>query len=886
MIKKLTTQFLQWFCHPDFYDEIQGDLEEIFQRNLAQGNNYAQRKYLLQVLGLFRLSLMRPFFQSSLINIGMFRSNLKISIRILLRQKFYSAINVFGLAIGMGVCLLIYQYIQFELSYDQFHKEGELIYRITQTVSKNGEVTAKGIDVTHGLATSIKESIPEVKEVVRINPLNFGLIAINEENNERHQEDNIWYVDDNFLELFSFPLKFGSKELVLKGMHNIVLTEKLAQKYFGNINPVGKELRISGGVLTSNFIVTGVLEKLPENTHLQFDLLMPMQFVLKHWRIYERGGGWEYEDFAIYAGIDKTTDIKETALKVDKITQLHLGEELKTLNIKIENGFQPIEDIHLKSAGLLGEIAKNNGNIKNVTYFAIIGLFILVIAWINYVNLSTARAMHRAKEVGVRKSIGAQHFQLVSQFLVESVLINSFAAILAFGITYFLLPILGNIIGKSLYFTIIQEPSFWISFMSILFLGSLLSGIYPAFVLSSFKPISALKSVKSRYKNGLNLRKGLIVFQFFISVLLISGTYLVYKQITYMKSKELGFEMEKILVVNGPLVVLEENRESLAILYQKFRTESQQHHTVKAISATSNIPSNGYNWSGSVWKPGQLKEEREIGFGVFVDTAFLNTYEMEFLTKGNIPNVIHSSSEVEYYFVNEEAVRKFNLGSPEDALGQKLIIGGDTITIEGVVNNMHWSSPKEEIKPTIYGIDNLYGHYFSVNMNLANIPESIAHVEKAFKNSFPEDPFEYYFLDDDFNNQYQADLQFGNLFSAFSILAIVIACLGLFALVSYSATLKIKEIGIRKVLGASIGNLMILLSREYLMLLVIAILLAIPLVAIGGNNWLDNYAFKTSMSSDLFLIPPFVLVFIAVFTVSYRTYKSAKANPVNALKKE
>ncbi|MDW7694451.1 FtsX-like permease family protein [Flammeovirgaceae bacterium SG7u.111] len=884
MIKKLANRLFKWFCHPDFYDEIEGDLEEMYQRNLKNGVAKANWQYFFQVLGLFRPSLMRSFFHQPLFNVHMFSNYFKISFRILVRQKFYSAINIVGLAVGMGVCLLIFQYLHFEMSYDTFHENADNLYRITQTVKKNGEVTSKGIDVTYGLGASIKEEIPEVRKVVRVNPQELGLIVINEENDVRHQENNMWYVEDNFLEVFNFPLKYGAKETVLADMHSIVLTEQLAQKYFGDTNPIGKELKVSGGSLTGDFIVTGVLEKLPENSHLQFDLLMPIQFMLSHWRMYKESDGWKWQDFTTYVAIDKTQNLGETAAKIDQLVRVHLGGALKEFNIEVNSGFQAVPDIHLTSDGLNGEIAKNNGNSENILYFAIIGIFILVIAWINYVNLSTARAMHRAKEVGVRKSIGAKRRQLVSQFLVESVLINVLAAVLALGIAYYLLPVLSAIVGKEISFAILQDAAFWQGFLFILMLGSLLSGLYPAFVLSSFKPISVLKSVKLSYSGGFNLRKNLIVFQFFISIILISGTYLVYKQISYMKGKDLGFDMEKILVVNGPRVVLEKNRESLGALYQQFKTESQQFHTIGAVTATSDVPGKGYTWSEGAWKPNQLQEENIMVNAVLVDTAFGRTYGLDYLAQASSPSQI--SVDQEYIIVDEETVKSFDLGLPSGALNEKVIYGGDTLEIVGVVKNMHWNSVKEKYSPIFYVIDNQYGAYYSIQMNLSDIPESISHIEQAYKKAFPDDPFDHYFLDDDFNRQYQADLQFGNLFSAFSILAIFIACLGLFALVSYSATLRIKEIGIRKVLGASVGNLMLLLSKEYFFLLIIAILLAAPVVLIGGNNWLENYAFRTEISIDFILIPALVLVLIAVITVSYRTYRSAKSNPVNALRKE
>ena len=883
MIKKLADRLLKWFCHPDYYDEINGDLEEIYQRNIAANVRFSQWRYLFQIITLFRPSLLRPLFTNLPFNPMMFLNYFKISTRILLRQKLYSAINILGLAIGMGVSLLIYQYIHFELSYDKFHTDAENIYRLTQTVIENGGVTAKGIDVTYGLGASIKEEIPEVKQMVRINPQDVGLILINEERNVKHQENNIWYVDDNFLELFNFPLKYGAKESVLTDMHNIVLTEELAYKYFGDVNPIGKEMRVSGGVLTGNFVVTGVLYDLPENTHIQFDLLMPLDYVLTHWRFYKEYGPWGMEEFITYVSLENSANPTEIAAKVDKITYKNLSEYLADIDVDIENGFQPITDIHLKSTGFIGEIAKNNRDIKNVSYFEIIGIFILIIAWINFINLSTAKAIYRAKEVGVRKSIGAQKTQLIYQFLFESIFINLLAACLALGFAYLLLPTLSNIVGNEISFRLLYETNFWIVFLATLLLGALLSGIYPAFVLSRFNPINALKSVGLNRKKGMGLRKGLITFQFFISIILISGTYLVYEQITYMKSRDMGYDMEQILVVNGPRVILEKHREALGNLQEQFKAEAKKHHTIKNVSLSSNIPSKGYTVSGNMWKVGEQKKEREVGQVIIVDTAFIETYNLQFLAR---ENRLLTKADIDHVIINEKLLKALNIESPETAIEQGIIWDDDTLRVVGVIKNMYWNSLKTNHEPMIYAIDQQFGAFYSIKLNLSDIPASISHIEKTFKKIYPEDPFEYYFLDDNFNNQYKADLQFGNLFLSFTTLAIIIACLGLFAMVSYSTSLRIKEIGIRKVLGASIPNLMLLISKEYLALLLVAILLAVPLVLVGGEKWLDNYAFKIDINFDLLVVPAIGMFLIAILTVSFRIYRSAKANPIHALRKE
>ena len=816
----------------------------------------------------------------------MLRSYFNISIRVLLRHKFYAAISILGLAVGMGVCLLIYQYIQFELSYDQFHTNAQHTYRLTQTTIRNGEDLGEGVYTTYALGPRSKETIPEVEEFVRVRPDDVGMIVINAENDERHQENAMWYVDDNFLQLFDFPLKYGDHKSALEAMHSMVITEPIAAKYFGETNPVGKPLRVSGGVFSGDFVVTGVVEKLPVNSHLQFDFLLPIQFILENSRLYkERDNGWDWPHFVTYVTVNGTANLNEVGSKLEQLIATHQGEELARSNSRREVGLQPLADVHLKS-NFPKDLASNHGDIQNVRFFAIIAIFILLMAWVNYINLSTARAMQRAKEVGVRKSVGAVRIQLIAQFVMESALINLVAALLAMGIAGLTLPVLNTIIGKELTFSILRTPAFWGLFSLTILFGSLLSGLYPAFILSSFKPVHALKSVSLRPKRGFSLRRSLIAFQFLISLLLISGTYLVYQQITFMKTQDLGMDMERVVVVNGPRVVLETLKsegETLGSEYKTFKTELLRQSTISAISATSQIPTKGYLGSADMREMGKPESSIQEGYAVFVDTSFTRAYDIEFLARKAFPNKI---VPYDWLIVNEEVVNVLELGSPEDAIGKKLITLGDTLEILGVIKNVHWSSLKEAHLPVLFALDNQYGAFFSIRINLSDIPETITHIKSTYKSVFPDDPFAYSFLDDDFNRQYQADIQFGNLFSAFSVLAIFIACLGLFALVSYSATLRMKEMGIRKVLGAGVSHLMLLLSREYMLLLLAAIVLAIPAVIVGGRAWLDNYAYKTELGLGLFLVPALGLLLISLLTVSYRTYATARANPVESLKNE
>ncbi len=807
-----------------------------------------------------------------------------VAIRNLARNKVFSLINILGLAVGMGICLIIYQYIHFELSYDQFHKGAENTYRLTQTVTRGGEEQGTGVFTTFSLGEKAKADVPELDKVVRVCPFGMGLVVANTENEKVFQEDKLLYADKDFLQLFSFPLKWGNRSDALKEKHNVVLSAEAANRYFGEDNPIGKALKVSGGSLSGEFIVAGVLETLPANSHLQFDVLFPMGFILDNWRLFKEDNGWERSDFVTYASLHEGADPAQVAPKLNRVVATYAGKALAERREKWQIGLQPITDIHLYSSFAV-DPAHNPGSLLNIKAFALIAVFVLLMAWVNYINLSTAHALNRAKEVGVRKTIGVVKSQLVSQFMLESLLINVVAGALAVCIATFMLPILNSIIDKELQLLILQEGTFWLGFVGLLLLGALLSGLYPAFVLSSFKPVKVFSAGKIIEEGGINLRKGLIVFQFMMSVLLIAATYLVYGQISYMKNKNLGVDMKKILVVNGPRVILEEENLDLVAKYNTFKNEAGRHATVASVSATSSIPGKGYTWSDAFRKSGAPEgAEKEVSM-VMVDADFANTYQFNFLAGGNFQDEM---AEQEWVIMNEEALTLFGYHNPQEAVGQKLRMtdGEEAFTIAGVVKNTHWSSLKEAQSPVLFVNDNGYGAFFSLHVNLADIPATITHLKKSYKAVFPNDPFDFFFLEDDFNRQYQADLQFGKLFSAFSVLAIFIACLGLFGLVSYSASLRLKEIGIRKVLGASISNLMLLLSKEYLLLLLLANVLALPILLWGAKAWLDNYAYRISISAEMILVPGLVLFVVSLLTVSYQTYRSAKANPAHALRKE
>tara|TARA_Y100001980_G_C14556902_1_gene352979 strand:+ start:63938 stop:66346 length:2409 start_codon:yes stop_codon:yes gene_type:complete len=801
----------------------------------------------------------------------------------LLRNKVYSAINIVGLSLGIGVCLLIYQYIQFELSYDRFHPNAENTYRIRLDHYQNESLVTSEVLTPSKLGSSVSQTFPEIEQMVRIRPMleDEGVVIQNPENSNSFLEYNLYYVDQSFFEMFNYDFISGDQTTALNDLKSIILTEKTATKFFGTTDAAGKVLQIKGGSLSGDFVVTGVLKNLPSNTHLDFDFLLPLDFLLHNYGIYSRSNGWKWYNFYTYLTINQEVNPELISKKIDQVIQLKNGTGLQDDGNKIRSGLQALTDIHLKS-NFQSDLSRTSGNLINIWFYSLVGFVILIIVWVNFINLSTAQAIDREKEVASRKCLGAYKKQLIFQFFTESILINIIASGLGCIVAILLLPFLSQILGKDIGFTLFESTPFPLSFLSFIFVSAILSGLYPAFILSSYKPTSIFQN-KAPKGTSLILRKSLIGLQFLVSILLIAGTYVVYKQIHFMKSHELGVDMENIIVVPGPRVVLEGDRDLLPIKYKTFKSNIINHPSIASVTGTSNIPGKGVKWYGDMRKLGAPNEAYVEGKAILVDANFTDTYDFEFLAGDEFTSDMGNYSGV---IINEKAVEEFQLGSPKEAIGQSVIMGKlDTLKILGVIKNVHWSSLSDPIMPTIFSLDE-YNAYFSIRANMANIPKTINHIASTYHKAFPNDPFEYYFLDELFNKQYQAEQQFGKLFTGFTFLAVLLACIGLFAMVSFSFKLRTKEIGIRKVLGASVESVLGLLSKEYLILFMVALCISVPVIWIGTNTWLENYAYRIEFSSDIFIIPTLLLLIITSLTVGYKALSSANNNPVDALRIE
>lgn len=787
--------------------------------------------------------------------------------------------NILSLVVGMGVCLAICQYIYFELSYDRFHDNYKNTYRvIIEDVNTDLRETSPSIGYSFGM--SAKEEIPEIKQFMRQQRFNRGAIVTNPVNQLIfHEEVNdLLFVDHSFFQMFNYPVKKGNQKSLFNDKYNVVITEQAARKYFGDDDPIGKTLKINGPPSPGDYTVTGVLEELPLNSHLQFDFLVPIENYIEFgWGgAVKKQGGWKGFSVATYFTLDESADLDSVRRKLNGLIAQHNDKGI-VKNVIL----QPITDIYMKSwiYSDPGFISRT-GNMQNIRIFSVISFFILFIAWANYINLSTARSMLRAKEVGIRKSVGAFKKQLITQFIFESLLVNTISAILAIGFAFLLLPFLNDIIGKEIQLSLIENPMFWVWFLAIILFGSLLSGLYPAFVLSSFKPISMLGANKTTRIGNVNLRKSLIVLQFLTSLLLISGTYLVYKQTSFMKDQELTIELEKILVLRSQQVGIDTN--IVQSNFESFYNEMLGLHVVSAVTSSTVIP--GQFGVNPYRRLGQPESATPYTRSIFAGLGFSKTYGLKFIAGSPFTE---DMQEGEVVIINESAIQAFGFDSAENAIQQKLVIGDRQRTIVGVVENFHWHSLKESHVPYVIGLTDVrLNPYISVRMNMSDIAGSLSQIESKFRSFYPEQPFEYLFADDTFNKQYQSEVQFGKIFFSFAALAIFIACAGLFALVSFSATLRVKEIGIRKILGADVRHLVLLLSKEYVVLISLATLVAIPVIWYWGSLWLNNYATRIHIGVDLFLIPVMILIVIAALTVSRKTFTTARANPVDSLRKE
>jgi putative ABC transport system permease protein len=799
----------------------------------------------------------------------MIKNYFKIAWRNIWKNKVFSAINIIGLAVGMAAFMVIMMFVAYEKSFDNFHTKN--IYRLNevQTVGQEGTTQKVALSM-FPMGPALKTEFPEIKNFTRISWHEKYQMTYN---SEKLFLPEAFAVDSTFFQIFDFKLISGDKRTALKNPHSILLTEKTAKKLFGDADPIGKTVTHYGDD-TVTFAVTGVLANVPQNSQLQFDALFSFSSIYKPWMFTNWGGNW----LNTYLDLVPGTNQARLEKKFPAFITRHLGKDgPKYMKLFV----LPLKDVHSNSADIgLDYINHQKFDKKSTNLFAIIALIVMVIACVNFINLSTARSVERAKEVGIRKSIGAHRFQLAIQFLSETVLISFIALILAIGLAELALPYINNLSDRDINFGVFSG----ISVISTVFGGTvligLLSGIYPAIYLSSFQAVRVLKgSIQIGKDKGL-LRNILVVTQFASAIFLMIATIFVLKQLRYMQKQDPGYDREQI--VNIPLDRVTTKK------YELFKNELTGSTLVSGVTASQDILGSHLDQTGVTFKPADGPKQ-ELGTTLLVvDDNYLDLYKIKLAAGKNFsPDKTLNGRE---YIVNEALAKELLKDHPKaplsSLLGQQF--GFDSLgTIKGIAKNFNFNSLQYKIEPMFMVSAHQWNfRNISVKINASNTAAAIAFIKSKWDSIYPDYPFEYQFLDDHFNEVYKADNQVSQIVGILAGLAIFISCLGLFGLASHSAEKRVKEIGVRKVLGASVQRIVLLLSGNFLKLVLIANIIAWPLAWYAMNKWLSGFAYRINITWITFAVIAFVSVLIALITISFQSIKAAVANPVKSLRSE
>ncbi|MDN3547889.1 ABC transporter permease [Mucilaginibacter aquaedulcis] len=794
----------------------------------------------------------------------MIRNYLKTAWRNIVGNKFYAAINVAGLTFGLVIGLFMLLWVQDELSFDTFNKKGPEIYRIG---------IIGGTDVSKQIFTSIiapvvpaaKNELPEVIDGVRILNVGSAPFKYKEKN---FIEEHAAFADPSYFTVFDFPLVNGDKMKPFQDNNSVVITQTMSKKYFGNEDPIGKMVILG---LNESLKVTGVMKDYPANSSIKFDFLLPISrynqlaYLNRNvnydgkTRVLSMDADWVNFSFETYLRVKPNTDVEQLTKKLRSIHERNRPEDAPVPYLA-----QPLYQMHLYKAD------GSNGGIETVRTFAIVAILILVIACINYVNLSTARSMLRAKEVSMRKIIGAGKLQLFMQFMIETTLLFTIATVLAIALMYALMPIYNNFSGKQLQVSA-GNYQVW-TYIVITLVGTLAaSSIYPAVLLSSFEPLKALKGKVAAGIGNVAFRKVLVVVQFTVSIVLIIGTIIIGRQLNYIQKKDLGYDKENVFSLN---------MRDIKQHYDAFKNDLLKQPGIISITRAGGDIVNNNGWTGDNDWDGKPAKSNLLFHPIAADKDFMAFFKLK-MKEGSV--FTGAVADTTHFILNEAAVDAMGLKNP---IGKNIRIQKMRGTITGVVKNFHYASMRKKIEPAViyYRPEDCYKVY--IKTTGTDAPKAIAAVQKSWKQYNNDTPFSYTFLDDSFNQLYKTEQRTGALFNVFSVIAIVISCLGLFGLATYSAQVKTREIGIRKVLGSSVTGIIRLLATEFVLLIVIAIFIATPVAWYAMDKWLQDYAYKTSISIWIFLLAGGSATFLALATISVQSLKAALANPVKSLRSE
>jgi putative ABC transport system permease protein len=796
----------------------------------------------------------------------MLKNLLLVALRNFKRDKWYSLLNILGLTIGITFGLLLIFYIKDELSYDHYHEKLDRIYRITAFIKEPAKDTMKWAGTQNPLGPTLKREYPEVEEAVRMVANGKNMFQLGD---LKLYIEKVYYTDSNVFRVFTYPMLEGDPRTALVAPNSMVLTESVAKEYFGKTTGVvGKSLRNDKG---EAFNITGVVKDVPMNSHLRFNLLVSISSLGKD---FNSDGNWGGFNIFTYVLLKPNTDAAVFEKKLLPMYDKYMARIFAKYNIRIHYGVEPVGAIHLHS-DFQGE-PEELGTISYVYIFGSVALFMLLIACINYMNLATARSARRAKEIGIRKVTGSTRSQLVAQFLVESVLTAVFALVLSIGCIALLLPLFNSLSGKSISFASLMAPSTFLILVAVILFVGLVGGSYPAFYLSKFNPVDVLKGSLSKGSSNVVLRRILVVLQFSISMIMIICTWVVYNQLNYLRNRDLGFDKKEVLTLgvnaNGDVT-------SKVIA---FKNEMRKNPEVLSVSTSEAVPGNdvSFNLFAVESKNGFVNQ----GVNVYrADEDYVRTLGMKIVRGRDFDGLTDTLHSI---LVNENMVKYFGWDNP---IGKRVKFPGDTTgrfwETVGVVKDFNQKSLYNPIAPLIikYAPHN-YG--FQLRLDPKNIPGTIAGIEKTWKTDFPDLPFSYTFLDQDFDSQYAADQKRGKIFTSFSILTILITCLGLLGLIAFTTQQRQKEISIRKIMGAGIGQIVPLLTRNFVWLVLISCLIAFPVAGLFMYSWLKIFTYSTGLQPMPFVLSALTVLLITMMTVIFHTLRAAVANPSKSLRTE
>ncbi|CAN5210906.1 ABC transporter permease [soil metagenome] len=874
-------RLLNWFCPADLREELLGDLHEQFDQQVVElGEPTARRLYVWEVM-----RFCRPYFISrqlktqpaastayssteyrttSFLSLTMLRNYLKIAFRNLWKHKSFSFINVMGLSVGMSACFLIALYVHFELTYDAFHKKDDRIYRLATDLKTASETIHYGIS-SWAFAPNLKNEFPEIENFVRVSVKE----RIVRKGELKFQEDKAAFADSSFFSVFDFKLLKGNPKTALKEPMSVVLPEKTVRKYFGDADPMDQTLLLGDDGVPAK--ITGVMEDVPENSQIKGDLFISMTSYTQH---FNKGVDEDWGSFGTYSFLLLKPGAKPEALakKFPAFIEQHAGKMMRENQMLITMVMEPLRDVYLYATRQGDE----SGSITNVYIFSIIGIFILLIACINFINLTTARSVDRAKEVGIRKSVGAAKWLLAQQFIGESVVI----CLIAFGFAILLstavIPWFNTLSGKVISTGILSNlPFIGGLFVATLAIGCL-AGLYPALVLSSFDPVVVLKGRFKANAKGILVRKGLVTAQFAMSIALIIATIVIYTQVDFMRNRDLGFSKDQMLII----------RAQTGAKRDAFNAAIKRLSGVKSTAASSSVPG-GWNAQAASMIENKAGEMQAGNLDVYrVSFDFIEQFNLK-IVAGRPFSRSFPSDTAQALIINEAMTKVLGYSDPRMAVGKKFDQWGRKGTIVGVLKDFHFKSLQETIKPlTFRVIDWWNGDLLSVKVDGRTIPGTLAAIEAQWKQQNPDRPFDYYFMDEFFDRQYRSDERFQTLFLNFALLAIFISCLGLLGLASFATVQRTKEIGVRKVLGASTGSIVGLLSKDFLKLVLLAFVVASPLAWYGMHRWLQNFAYQTDIKWWVFVVAAVLSVAVAFLTISFQSIRAALMNPVKSLRSE